>query len=166
MLYTIGHGRRKEEVFLALLKQYDIRYLIDVRSVPYSRFNPQYNRKYLEKLLPQHGMRYVFMGDTLGGRPTDRDCYTPQGKVNYEAIKQKDFFQKGIQRVKTAYKKELSLALMCSESNPCQCHRSRLIGAALQEAGFHLLHIDENGKLKEHIQVMQEISGRKNLFNT
>ena len=74
-LYTIGHGARKEEEFLALLQQYDISFLVDVRSSPYSKFNPHFNQINLEHLLEEHNIKYVFMGDSLGGRPNDDNCY-------------------------------------------------------------------------------------------
>jgi uncharacterized protein (DUF488 family) len=92
-LYTIGHGNRKAPDFLALLKEYGIKYLVDVRSIPHSRFHPQFNRNALESFLSQHDIRYVFMGDELGGRPKDVSCYDMEGKIDYDRLKTKDFFK-------------------------------------------------------------------------
>src|ERR1700752_993725 len=130
-LYTIGHGNRKPEDFLSLLKNYSIEYLIDVRSQPYSKFNPQFNQHDLKFFLQHHNIKYVFIGDSIGGRPKDTSCYDNEGKVDYEKVKIKDFFLQGIDRLKTAYNKGVNVVLMCSESKPCECHKSKLIGRVL-----------------------------------
>jgi uncharacterized protein (DUF488 family) len=157
-LYTIGHGNRKQEDFLALLKKYSIEYLIDVRSQPYSKFNPQFNQPELKYFLEQNGITYVFMGDTIGGRPKDGACYDNEGKVDYEVLKTKDFFIKGIERLRTAYEKDVDLVIMCSESKPSECHRSKLIGRFLNLENVLLKHIDENGKLKDQVTIINELN--------
>src|SRR5258708_34444218 len=85
------------------------------------------------------------MGDTLGGRPSDRSCYKINGKVDYAIVRQKDFFKKGIERIRMAYEKDLRVVLLCSESRPEQCHRSKLIGSGLHQEKILVQHIDENG---------------------
>jgi len=162
-LYTIGHGNRKAEDFLALLKEYGIKYLVDVRSVPFSRFHSQFNRNALESFLAQHGIRYVFMGNELGGRPKDVSCYR-KGMVDYEILKTKEFFKTGINRLTTAYHKDLNLAIMCSERNPRECHRSKLIAQVLTAGNIIVQHIDEQGKLKDHATVINEINKGPGLF--
>ena len=157
-LYTIGHGNRKPEDFLALLKDFGIEYLIDVRSQPYSKFNSQFNQNDLKFFLERNGIKYVFMGDTIGGRPKDTFCYDNEGKVDYEAVKTKEFFLNGIDRLKTAYNKDINVVIMCSESNPCECHRSKLIGKVLITDNIVLKHIDEKGKLKDQSTVINELN--------
>lgn len=157
-LYTIGHGNRKSEDFLALLKEFGIEYLIDVRSQPYSKFNPQYNQNDLKFLLERNGIKYVFMGDNIGGRPKDTSCYDSEGKVDYEVVKTKDFFINGIERLKIAYNKDINVVIMCSESKPCECHRSKLIGKVLNTDNIILKHIDENGKVKDQATVINELN--------
>ena len=152
--YTIGHGTRKADEFLALLKKFDIKYLLDVRSRPYSRFNPHFNQKKLQEFLKENDITYVFMGDTLGGRPTDTTAYDIEGKIDYKLLQQKDYFKQGIARVKTALEKDLNIAMMCSERKPEDCHRSRLIGRVLFENGIEIRHIDENGDIKDQPTVM------------
>ena len=166
-LYTIGHGSRKIDDFLKILKDFNIEYLLDIRSQPYSKFNPQYNQTDLKFFLELNGITYVFMGDTIGGRPTDRSCYDEEGKVDYEIVKKKDFFIQGVSRLKTAYEKEINAVIMCSESKPCECHRSKLIGRVLQSDKVVLKHIDEKGKLKDQTTVINELNKGKpeiNLF--
>jgi uncharacterized protein (DUF488 family) len=96
------------------------------------------------------------MGDELGGRPKDASCYR-QGKVDYDILKTKDFFKKGIERLRTAYDKNINLAIMCSERNPIECHRSKLIGRVLNTEGIMVQHIDETGKLKDQKVIMNEL---------
>ena len=156
-LYTIGHGNRQPVEFLGLLEKFGIEYLIDVRSVPYSRFNPSFNREDLNFLLQDNEVKYVFMGDSIGGRPADPACYI-EGKIDYEIVMTKDFFLDGIERLKTAYYKNLKVALMCSESDPCECHRSKLIGRVLESEGIDLQHIDEKGLLKDQRRVINDLN--------
>lgn len=157
-LYTIGHGNRKPNEFLTLLKNFGIEYLIDVRSQPYSKFNPQFNQHDLKFFLERNGIKYVFMGDSIGGRPKDTSCYDDEGKVDYEIVKTKDFFIQGIDRLKTAYNKDINVVIMCSESKPCECHRSKLIGRVLSLENIVLKHIDEKGKLKDQTSVINELN--------
>ncbi|MHB8260147.1 MAG: DUF488 domain-containing protein [Bacteroidia bacterium] len=156
-LYTIGHGNRKPEDFLFLLKEFSIEYLIDVRSLPYSKFNPKFNQNDFKFFLERNGIKYVFMGDSIGGRPKDTSCYDDDGKVDYEKVKTKDFFLQGIDRLKTAYNKGVNVMLMCSEGKPCECHRSKLIGRVLNTDNIILKHIDEIGRIKDQITVINEL---------
>ncbi len=144
--------------FIKVLKDFGIQYLVDVRSRPYSKFNPQFNQDALTHSLASNEIIYVFMGDSLGGRPSDPDCYTNEGKVDYEKVKTKAFFQKGIERLKVAYCKKIPIAIMCSESKPSECHRSRLIGQVLSAEQIIVQHIDEKNILKTQAEIMNEIN--------
>ena len=81
-IYTIGYGSRSIEQFIEVLQQHEIAYLIDVRSFPYSRYKPEFSKEALEVKLQQHRIRYVFMGDTLGGHPDDETCYLTARKTH------------------------------------------------------------------------------------
>ncbi len=157
-IYTIGYGAREIEAFIAVLKEHQIAYLVDVRSRPYSRYKPDFSKESLSAHLERAGIRYVFMGDTLGGQPDDQSCYV-DGKVVYEKVAATSFYQKGIARLEDAFRQRLPVALMCSEGKPQQCHRSKLIGKTLVEAGIPILHIDENDRLITHDDVMRRIDG-------
>ncbi|HBG70059.1 MAG: hypothetical protein A2W93_09990 [Bacteroidetes bacterium GWF2_43_63] len=157
-IYTIGHGHRKQDEFLGLLKQFEIQYLIDVRSQPYSKFNPDFNQNEIKLFLEKNSVKYVYMGDTLGGMPKDLSCYTPKGIVDYEILKSKDFFLKGIDRLIIANDQDLKIVILCSESKPTECHRTKLIGRVLSEHEIAVVHIDEKGKLKDQITVINELN--------
>lgn len=163
-IYTIGYGSRSIEDFVKLLQDYDIKFLVDVRSQPYSRFNPDFSKDALEKRLKQHFIRYIFMGDTLGGRPQDSSCYV-DNKVDYSRVREKSFFQKGISYLHTAWGKQLHIALMCSEAQPQECHRAKLIGNTLTEQNIDVAHIDEVGAIKTQLQINQILTdGQPTLF--
>lgn len=158
-IFSIGHGARRLEEFISLLKKYHIKYVIDVRSKPRSRFHPHFNREALNLHLKEVGIRYVFMGEQLGGIPRDEQCYDEDGRVDYEKIKSKAFFQEGIDRIKTAHSKNLKVVCMCSELSPCDCHRSKLIGDYLQSLGIEMQHINKKGDLSSQNDVMKEVLG-------
>jgi len=158
-IYTIGYGARTIEQLVALLKEQGIDYLIDVRSRPYSRYKPEFSKGSLEAYLKAHGVRYVFMGDTLGGQPEDPDCKDDEGKVLYEKVKEKAFYQEGIGRLQQVWAQQLTVALMCSEGKPEGCHRSKLIGATLAELNIDVAHIDEEGQSLTQEEVMLRTSG-------
>jgi len=160
-IYSIGHGNKKIEDFIDELKSYDILYLLDIRSKPYSKWNPQFNRAALELELKNNGITYVFVGDTLGGLPDDRSCYDPNGKVVYDLIKEKDFFKDGLKRLMTANEKHIKIAIMCSESKPEECHRSKLIGQELLKKEISLNHIVTDKKIKSQETVMLELTKGK-----
>ncbi len=157
-LHTIGYGTRTLDELVAALKANRIEYLLDVRSSPYSTYRPEFSREVLEAALKAHGVRYLFMGDTLGGQPRDPDCYT-DGKVDYQKVRAQPFFQSGLARLREAHEQRRRVALLCSEGRPEQCHRSKLIGEALAAAGIPVLHIDEDGQLLTQRQVMDRLTG-------
>ena len=157
-VYTIGYGARSLEAFLAVLKSYEIGYLIDVRSAPYSKFKPEFSRREMEAAVQAAGIRYVFMGESLGGKPDDPDCYE-DGKVMYERVREKAFYRQGIERVHAAYEKRLRVVLMCSEGKPEQCHRSKLLGETLVAASIPVVHIDENDETRTHAEVIDRLTG-------
>ena len=151
-VYTIGYGGRSIEQLIELLNRYEIEFLIDVRSQPYSRFHQQFSKDALENTLKQRRIGYIFMGDTLGGRPKDESCYL-DGRVDYSKVREKDFFQQGINRLFSAWEKQIRFALMCAEVKPQECHRSKLIGNTLCHQNIEVAHIDEMGELKMQYEV-------------
>ena len=163
-IYTVGYGNRTVPEVLALVKRCGVECLVDVRTSPYSRFKPEYSREALENAVTQGGLRYVFLGDLLGGRPEDLDCYE-NGRVDYERLRQKEFYRKGIDRLRRARDQGVRLAVMCSELRPEECHRSKLIAASLTDLGIPVIHIDEEGLLLSQEDVIHRLtSGQLGLF--
>jgi uncharacterized protein (DUF488 family) len=146
-IFTVGYGAREIDDFIAILRANGIEYLLDVRSRPYSRYKPAFSKQALSTRLEMENIRYVFMGDTLGGQPEDPACYTADGKIDYSLVTAQPFYQQGIARLQKAWQQQRRVALMCSEGRPEHCHRSLLIGRTLQAAAVPVAHIDENGQL-------------------
>ncbi len=161
-LFTIGYGARDFDTFARLLQQHDIAFLLDVRSAPYSRHKPEFSQDALNAALKDRGVRYVFMGDALGGRPSDPAFYRgdpDDGQLDYDKLRQSEAYKQGIQRLHTAHKQGHRVALLCAEGKPEQCHRSRLIGATLTGDGLTVTHIDERGELLTQAEVMARLDG-------
>lgn len=164
-IYTIGYGARDIDSFIDALKKYEIDYLIDVRSKPYSGYKPAFSKRALEQELEANKIKYVFMGDTLGGQPDDPSCYDEDGKVSYLKCRQHPQFLTGVERLRKAHNLQLRVAIMCSEGKPEMCHRTKLIGEALHSEGIDVQHIDENGALLNHETVrLRIINGQPSLF--
>lgn len=157
-VYTIGYGTREIEDFLVALQIHEIEYLIDVRTSPYSSYKPAFSRNALQNFLEAHGVRYLFMGDSLGGQPDDPACYT-DGKVDYDKVARQSFFRAGIERLRAASRQGQRVALMCSEGKPENCHRAKLIGQTLASEGVEMLHIDEVGEILTQNQVLLRLTG-------
>ena len=163
-IYTIGYGDRTFAQFVAVLEANAIAYLLDVRTAPYSRFKPEFSKEALAKALAEHGVRYVYLGDKLGGRPDDPACYV-DGRVDYDKVRERPFFRAGIERVEAAHRQHLRVVLMCSEGKPEQCHRSKLIGETLVARGVTVMHIDEEDRLITHDGAIQRLTdGQLSLF--
>jgi uncharacterized protein (DUF488 family) len=141
---TIGHSSQSYEEFATLLRNHGIEVVVDVRSAPYSRFAPQFDRELLNRSLIQSNIKYLFLGRELGGRPDQAGYYDAQGHVLYGRIVSDPMFSAGIDRLERGIS-EFRLALMCGEENPAHCHRRLLVGRVLMERGHQLLHIRTGG---------------------
>ncbi|WP_432823745.1 DUF488 domain-containing protein [Trichloromonas sp.] len=165
-ILTIGYGNRSIDQLIELLLRYNVHYLIDLRTSPYSKFKIEFNREAFEKKLKESNIKYVFMGDTIGGLPSDRSCYTDD-QVDYDKVKEKEFYKEGISRLISAYNGGHSVAIMCSEGKPEMCHRSKLVAVTLEESGVPVMHIDECGELATQEAIIRKIVGDQlDLFNS
>ena len=148
VVYTIGHSNGNVERLVGLLRLHAITAVADVRSQPYSRFNPQFNRETLAIELKNSGLEYVFLGQELGARSEDPACYR-KGRAQYSLIARTAVFERGIQRL-LAGMDRFQVTLMCAEKEPLACHRSILISRSLQERGVRVRHILEDGSVEDH----------------
>lgn len=154
-LFTIGHSTHKLDAFIALLKQHAITAVADVRSTPFSRWQPQFNRDALAASLKQHGIHYVPLGRELGARRDEKECYE-NGQALYEKTAQLPLYHKGINRILEGAKHQ-TIALMCAEKEPLDCHRTILICRTLRPHGLNIHHILADGTLEEHADTEQRM---------
>ena len=145
-LYTIGHSNHQIEHFVHLLKMHAITAVADVRSSPYSKFNPHFNREVLLKALRKDRIAYVFLGDELGPRSENPACYV-EGKVQYARLAKTDLFLRGLERLRMGMKR-YRIALMCSEKDPIACHRMILVCRAIRSQPIEISHILEDGGIE------------------
>lgn len=145
---TIGHSVHPMDRFIELLAMHGVTALCDVRSSPYSRFTPQFNRESLKDELAKHGGSYIYLGAELGPRSSDPACYE-KGTVQYSRLAKTELFQQGLSRVRddmTSHR----IALMCAEKDPVFCHRMILVSRHLRVQGICIGHILEDGSLEDN----------------
>lgn len=148
-LFTIGHSNRPQEEFIELLIRNRIDALCDVRSSPFSKYNPQYNREILKAALEKNGIDYVFLGGELGARPDNPACYA-NGRAEYHLISQTDSFRDGLKRVNAALGKGFRPALMCAEKDPITCHRAILVCRNLDASALEIIHVIDEEHNETH----------------
>lgn len=157
-VYTIGHSSHPASYFASLLVRHSIEVVVDTRSAPYSKFTPQFDRELIQALLQENGVRYLFLGAEVGGRPKKESYYDADGRALYSKMSEDDEFLGAIGRIEKGIQ-QYRVALLCSEEDPAHCHRRLLVGRVLAERGHMLLHIRKDAQLMTDEAVTQ-ISGK------
>jgi uncharacterized protein (DUF488 family) len=152
-IYTIGHSTHSADYFLELLKEYSVNCIIDVRSVAASSYNPQYNKEPLSRLLKNNNITYLHFAKEFGARHSDPNLLDEEGKVDFEKVRNSIEFKKGIERIWQGIDKNFTISLMCSESEPFDCHRFSMISIALHHEGFNVKHILKDKTTKSNTQL-------------
>ena len=169
--YTMGYSDLPREVFLYFIQKEKIDTFVDVRTTPYSSYQPDYNKKALEQFLASHEIEYLYYGDRLGGHYTDPDLVFEDGSVNYDDVRKRPLFQKGIDDLIDLIKQNRTVCLMCVEKKPQQCHRFILISRELQERGVKVIHmvpcleLISNRELEEELLSEMFDPAQRDLFN-
>ena len=138
-IFTIGYGQRSVDALLTDLRTHQIQYLIDIRSQPEAPHDTTYSQSALRQSLESQGIRYVFMGHTLGGACNGGDPNAGTGNG----------YEQGITRLQKAFQQQQRVALMCREGNPAHCRRAQVIGRTLDGLDIPVRHIDESGQIVE-----------------
>jgi uncharacterized protein (DUF488 family) len=155
-LVSVGHSNLDWPAFVALLRRAGVTALADVRSSPYSRRYPCFNREALAWGLREAAIAYVFLGDLLGGRPGQPSLYDDDGRVNYERVRRTEAFQRGLEQLMCARNCN-TVAFLCSEEDPLQCHRGLMIAPALSECGCPPYHLRKDGSLESTEQMERRL---------
>lgn len=153
-VYTIGHSSYKQDYLFILLNKHDINCVVDVRSMPFSKYAPQYNRDEIKRFLHSKGIQYIFMGKELGARREDNTLYESDGILSFEKTSKTMSFISGIERIKAGIEKGYRIAIMCTEKDPMDCHRNILVARQLYKQKYDVLNILENGYIEsqEHLE--------------
>lgn len=147
-IFTIGHSNHPIERFLSLLTQHGVTALADVRTTPYSRFNPQFRREALAASLREAGIGYVFLGEELGGK---------RAGVTHAEIGRSESFRRGLDRLREGAAR-YRVAFMCAEREPLDCHRTILVARHLRSSpDLSIRHILADGSVEEHDAVERRL---------
>jgi len=160
-LLTIGHSTHTLEHFAELLKKHNVQAVCDVRSVPFSRHNPQFNRGPISQELKRLGIYYGFMGRELGARSDNPNCYI-EGKVQYKYLAKEPLFLKGLRRVKNGLN-TYRVAVMCAERDPLTCHRTILVCRELRSPDLSIEHILADGSIETNEAAEKRLMSMLNL---
>jgi nucleoside-triphosphatase len=164
-VYTVGHSNLDVATFLKLLKGNAIQVVVDVRSAPFSRYVPQFNKREIEATINDAGMKYIFMGDTIGGKPADSICLNADGSVMYDKLALTETFQQGLDRLARGQAEGWTVALMCAEEDPFKCHRHHLIAKELElQRHIPVWHIRSDGTIMRAKELLENSSAQLKLF--
>ena len=158
---TVGHSSHDVDDFISLLQRHEVTAVADVRSAPFSQFAPQFNQARLKERLVKAGIGYVFLGEQLGARSRDRSCYV-DGRVQYDRLAQTEGFKEGLERLLSGLEAE-RVAVMCTEKDPLDCHRTLLVARALIDRGVEVGHILSDGRLETDDEAMHRLLRQQDL---
>ena len=154
-LYSVGHSNQSQEEFLELLKKHDVNCIVDVRSVPASKYTPQFNMEPLKWFLKKNDIQYLHFGEEFGARRTD--SLNIEGQVDFEQAVRTTNFNRGVERLMNGLQKGFRISLMCSEANPLECHRFSLVSRYFYDNGLDVQHILKDGELASHEVLEKEM---------
>jgi len=154
-VFTVGHSNHTVEHFLGLLQSQGIQVAVDTRSQPYSKYAVQFDYDALRAALQAAGIRYLYLGRELGGRPEGDEFYDEAGHVLYDRVASTSLFQEGLSRLERGIR-EYTVALVCAEENPAECHRRLLICRVLLDRGIRVEHIRGEGRVQTEQEVAAE----------
>jgi uncharacterized protein (DUF488 family) len=163
-LFTVGHSNQPQEGFISLLKRNEIQVLVDVRSYPYSKYVPHFNKENLAGALKAQRIKYLYMGKELGGRPDEDEFYDEEGHVLYYRLAESPVFLNGIERLEKGIR-EYRVAILCSEENPAVCHRHLLVGRVMGQRGTKIRHIRGDGALQFDADLPAAGNEQRSLFD-
>ena len=159
---TVGHSNHQVGRLIELLRLHDVSLLVDVRSQPYSRFAHQFNRENLQPVVTNAGLRYLFLGEVLGGRQLGRITDVQERVAAYDRLATSAQFQRGLDLVLEAAASS-TVAILCAEEDPTECHRRVWVARGLRERGAAVQHIRGDGRLDadEALRRLEPPAGRQ-----
>lgn len=171
-IYTVGHSTHQIDYFVELLREYGVNCLVDVRSVAASSYNPQYNEEPFKNYLKKNKISYLHFAEEFGARQTDPDLLDKDGKLDFDKVRKGRLFKSGLDRIWKGIEKGYVIAIMCSESEPLDCHRFSMVSVGLVKDGFDVKHILKDKTIKTNAELEDALIKKyekklpqKDLFN-
>lgn len=156
-IYTIGHSNYTIERLIDMLKRYKIDCVVDIRGIPYSKYNIQFDLETVKYSLTKSGFSYIYMGKELGANRVSKVSYNEKGYADFEKVVQEEAFVNGMERLENGYKKGYKIAILGAMQDPIRCHRSILVGRSLRDYGFCVKHIIDDYSLKSQEDIEEDL---------
>ena len=156
-IYTLGHSNYSFDKFIEILKKYNINCVVDIRAIPYSKYNTQYNKEFFQANLKKLGYTYIYMADEFGAKRKTKVSYNDEGYADFDKVILEDEFKRGIERLKVGCSKNYKIVLLGAMQEPIRCHRAILLGKELIKAGFDVKHIMHEGDLKVQSELEEQL---------
>lgn len=145
IIYALGHSNYSFEKFITIIKEYNLNCIVDIRSIPYSKYNVQYNKEDFSKRLKELGYTYIYMADQFGVKRDDKSSYNSEGYADFDKVRLEKSFRRGIERLKDGCKKGYRIVLLGAVQEPIRCPRAILVGRELEKEGFDVRYIVHEG---------------------
>ena len=156
-IYTLGHSNYPFDKFIEILKKYNINCVVDIRAIPYSKYNTQYNKKFFQSNLKKLGYTYIYMADEFGAKRKTRISYNDEGYADFDKVILEDDFKRGIERIKMGCSKNYKIVILGAMQEPIRCPRAILLGKELIKEGFDVKHIMHEGNLKTQEELEEQL---------
>ena len=156
-IYTLGHSNYPFDKLIKYLKKYDINCVVDIRAIPYSAYNTQYNKEFFQANLKKLGYTYIYMADEFGVKRKSKESYNKEGYADFEKVILENDFKNGIERLKKGCYMGYKIVLLAAMQDPIRCPRAILVGRQLVKYGFDVKHITHEGDLKSQSDLEESL---------
>lgn len=156
-IYTIGHSNYSMEKLIQMLRYYNIDTVVDIRGTPYSKYNVHFDKERIKYSLTKAGFIYIYMAKELAAKRINKVSYNEEGYSDFEKVVHEEDFIRGIERLKDGCSKGYRIALLGAMQDPIRCHRSILVGRALKDAGFNVIHILDDLSIKNQEYIDERV---------
>jgi len=143
-LYTIGYSGYTIDDFIDVLKKHGINALVDVRSNPFSSYYSAYNRDILSRSLNSNKIHYRSFASEFGAQQSEHCFFASQGYLDFDLYTTSDMYINGYRKIEEGLKRNHSIALMCAERDPIDCHRSIMVARTYHNNDYTILHLLPN----------------------
>lgn len=160
LVYTIGYSNGDFDSLMDRMRPHGITHLVDVRTNPYSRYQTDFRGEEFARRIRAEGLQYIFMGDKVGGKPTDASITDETGVIDPMKLREAPYFQLGVAKiVEAAQNPQRKIMLMCGCARPEQCHRGRVLCESLLDDGVESNHVLVDGSVVTQTELRKILDG-------